>query len=209
LALKNFVTALGASIFSACVLLGGAAHAELIKNGGFEDGDFGGWQQFGQSDSDLVMAEPSYTQSGDYAAFFGSVGSFSGITQRLQTTAGQGYILSYWLRNLGASTLNEESVSFSSVSIDNVVQSVSLLDNKEPSDFIRYEVAFAASSDATDIQFAFRQDDAFWVLDDVSVNTVDGTAEVPEPGTLPLALIALAGCVLMGAKRSGMRGSFE
>lgn len=188
------------------MLLGSAAHAGLVANGGFESGDLSGWQLSGAEDSAMVGSEQPFMHSGDYAAFLGSYGTLAGITQNIGTTAGQAYTLTFWLSNLGASLENEDSVSYFSVSIDGAVQPASLLYSKEASEFTRYDVAFTAASSLSELKFDFRQDDAFWILDDVSVEAVNESADVPEPGSLPLVLIALLACLPVVGKRNRARG---
>ena len=195
--------------FSTFLLLGGAAHASLVNNGDFESTDFTGWDTFGSTDYNFVETDPQYVHSGDYAAFFGETGALGGISQQLGTDAGQTYTLTFWLGNMGGSIENAGSVSYFAVSIDDIVQPASLLDNKNASGLTRYDVSFIASSTRTDIKFVFRQDDAFWFMDDVSVDALPpsgGDTEVPEPGTLPLVIIALAACATIGSRRKSARG---
>ena len=144
--------------------------------------------------------------SGDYAAFFGEVGGLGGIAQQLQTTVGQAYSLNFWLGNMGASEFNDDTISYFALSIGGVIQPASLLNNKAASGLTAYDVSFVASSALTDVEFAFRQDETFWFLDDVSASAIDDTAPVPvpEPGTLPLMFAASAGALYLRAKRAGL-----
>lgn len=207
LLLKKIFKRIGIAAFSASMLLGSAAHAGLVSNGGFESQDFSGWQQFGPEDLAMVAADADYVIAGEYAAFFGGYGAFGGITQNIVTNAGQAYALSFLLRNLGGGRENEESVSYFSVSIDGAVQPASLLYSKEASEFTRYDVAFDAVSNLTELKFEFRQDDNFWILDDVAVDAVTGPSEVPEPGSLALGLAALLAYLPVASRRARARGS--
>jgi hypothetical protein len=204
--MKNIMRELSAIALVAGMALSGAAQAELITNGGFESAGFDGWTQFGTSDNSFVAADAAYTHSGDHAAFFGAVGSTGGIAQQLATTVGQRYTLNFWLGNMGANPGNDDTQSFFAVAIDSVVQPASLLFDKTASNLTSYAISFTAASLVTDLSFAFRQDEAFWFLDDVSVDAVDDSVDVPEPGTLPLLLAALAGWFgLSFARRNAAR----
>ena len=189
------------------MLFASSAQAGLICNGDFETGDFSGWQQTGAGDAGMVAADGEYVIAGNYAAFFGGYGSFTGITQEAATAAGQAYTLSFWLRNLGGGMFNDDTVSYFSVSIDGAIQPASLLYTKEASEATRYDLAFAAASSLTEVKFEFRQDDSFWILDDVAVDAAGVSGEVPEPGSLPLALAGLLACLPIAARRVGARGS--
>jgi len=191
--MKNIMRELSGLALVAGMALSGAAQAELVTNGGFESAGFDGWSQFGTSDNSFVAAEADYTHSGDHAAFFGAVGSTGGIAQQLATTVGQRYTLSFWLGNMGANPDNNDTQSFFSIAIDGVVEPASLGFDKTASEMTSYAISFTAASLVTDLSFIFRQDEAFWFLDDVSVDAVNDSVDVPEPGTLPLLLAALAG----------------
>lgn len=200
--MNKILKQLGTAAIAGSMLISTAAQAGIVTNGGFESG-FDGWQQFGSPDANFVAPDPDYVRTGEHAAFFGEVRSLGGITQQLATTTGKAYSLKFWLGNMGASEFNADVVSYFALSLNGAVQTASLLDNKTATGLLAYDVSFLASGDLTELSFAFRQDDAFWFLDDVSVDVIDVAAPIPEPATLPLLFAALAGWLFSGVKRAG------
>src|SRR5262245_46093102 len=85
---------------AALVLLlnGGQAKAvNLIVNGGFETGDFTGWTL---SRNTTLFGVDHDAHSGNWAAFFGAVGSPTYLMQQtITTTPGATYTLDFWLKN--------------------------------------------------------------------------------------------------------------
>ena len=87
----------------------------LVVNGGFETGDFSGWDLNDPSLGTFVAtAFGSYVpNSGDYFAALGASGLPGTVSQDLNTTAGTTYILDYFLASDGF-TPNEFSVAWGS-----------------------------------------------------------------------------------------------
>ena len=178
-----------------------AAFAGIVTNSGFESG-YEGWQQIGSTDGDFVDYYPDHVHSGEYAAFFGAVGAQGGVSQSIQTTVGQTYSLKFWLSNLGGGESNENSMSSFTLFIGDSLVPAYVLDSKSATLPTLYDISFIASSSQTNLGFSFRHDDAYWALDDVSVNLVDGPASVPEPGTLALLGGAFAALGLTRTRRA-------
>jgi Carbohydrate binding domain/PEP-CTERM motif len=171
------------SLFSASALLFvGAAQADLVTNGGFETGDFSGWTQFGDTGASGV--DPSFPNSGTYAAFFGPL-SPGGIFQTLATTAGVTYDVSFWIRQESGAT-NTFAFNWDGGAPEFTYTDIN-------PGFTTLNFHLTASSNATDLRFTFSNTPSFWDLDDVSVN-----AAVPEPASLALLGLGLAG---LGATR--------
>jgi Carbohydrate binding domain len=165
-----------------------SANANIVNNGGFETGDFTGWTQTGNTGATGVGTGID-AHSGTYGAFFGPVGSVGGITQTLSTTPGAFYDLNFWLRNDGG-TPNSFSVTF---------DGTFLLTFSDAGAFSYTQYSFPgllASTGSTALTFLFRQDPAWYRLDDVSVDPYNASA-TPLPGALPLFATGLGGFGLL------------
>ncbi len=119
--------------------------------------------------------------SGIYAACFGPMGSDGGIVQVLNTVVGQTYDLSFWLYNEGG-TPNAVIVSWGGTVVFNESDLSSF-------PYTQFNYSTVATSTTTPLELEFRQDPAYFYLDDVSVTAV------PEPTTL-VNLSLLGGCGL-------------
>jgi hypothetical protein len=158
-----------------------AAHANLIANGGFETGDFTDWSLSGNTGFTGVSGnfEGINPYDGNYQGYFGAVGSLGFLDQTIATTAGQTYTLSFWLANEGG-TPSEWSVSAGGNTLADVP-------NPGGFGYTEFFDSFTATGSTTDIGFGFRQDPAYFLLDDVSV--VPG-GSVPD-ATTSVALLGL------------------
>ncbi|HUP08840.1 MAG TPA: PEP-CTERM sorting domain-containing protein [Caldimonas sp.] len=171
-----------AIVGAAAMLLVGAVHANLVTNGGFETGNLTGWSLTGNTSFIGVQCPgpSSAVQSGNCSGFFGPVGSLGGIAQTLATVAGATYDISFWLSSDGG--IPSQFV----FNWDGGAPELSL-SNMPASGFVQETFHLAASSTNTSLSFSFRDDPGFIYLDTVSVT------QVPEPGTLALAVLALGG----------------
>jgi uncharacterized repeat protein (TIGR01451 family) len=132
---------------------------QLVENGGFENGDFTGWTQGGNTGDTGV--DGSNVHSGSFAAFLGPVGSDGTLTQNVATVAGQQYVFSFWLESDGG-TPNDFSASVDGTTVFSVV-------NDPAHGYQQHSFTFTATGASTQIQFAFRNDPGFLHLDDVGV----------------------------------------
>ncbi|MCX5807733.1 MAG: carbohydrate binding domain-containing protein [Proteobacteria bacterium] len=159
----------------------GVGAAELVVNGGFETGDFYGWNEYAVYLNPPGGSLPVY--SGTYAAYFASVGYDGYLSQSISTVAGQTYTISYYLKNWGGS-YNEFSLAINSGTLAG-----SVLVNADTFDWTNYQFNFTATSSATNLTFYGRQDPTAYFLDNVSVTN----APVPIPSALLLFAPGLAG----------------
>ena len=109
------------------------------------------------------------------------MGSDGGIVQVLNTVVGQTYDLSFWLYNEGG-TPNAVIVSWGGTVVFNESDLSSF-------PYTQFNYSTVATSTTTPLELEFRQDPAYFYLDDVSVTAV------PEPTTL-VNLSLLGGCGL-------------
>lgn len=168
------VTAIGLS-------LAGSAHAalNLVNNGSFETGNFTGWTQFGNTVFDGVQCPgPGGTVAeGNCSAFFGAVGSSSGISQNLSLVVGDHYFLIFhFLPDGGIPSSFSASIGGTTL--------VSLT-NPPASGYQSFGFNFIATAATEALAFSFRDDPGFLFLDAVSV-------QLPEPASVGLLGIALA-----------------
>jgi hypothetical protein len=145
----------------------------LLINGGFETGDWTGWDKYGSNGFYTITAswiEPVH--GGDYAAQFAGSGEDVFLYQTIDTTVGATYHISYWLESDG-NLPNDVRVTFG----DDVLFDGAGLDAFP---YTEYSSTVQATESSYTLQFAVRNDPGYFRLDDVSVTLV------PEPSTLVL-----------------------
>ena len=172
---------------------------ELIQNGGFETGDFTSWtvsnnDNYNYVDNGSLTYNLISPHSGFWFAAFGqySLDGMCTISQTLPTIPGRSYVVSFWW----------ESVDFGYGTVPNefkvVWNGITQLDqfNSGVFGWTNQRFLLNATSSSTTLQFAFFNDNAFLVLDDVSVTQ----APVPmlrtptkTAGSINLTWSALAG----------------
>jgi alpha-tubulin suppressor-like RCC1 family protein len=140
--------------------------ANLVANGGFETGDFSGWNLSGNATPDtLVSTKSGYVHSGNYGAQCGPVGSLVYLSQSLPTIPGITYLLSFWLNSPDGVTPNEFVLS---------CNGATLLDktNLAAIGWTNLQFAVTAITTSTMLQFGFRDDNTYLGLDNVSLTRI-------------------------------------
>jgi hypothetical protein len=140
---------------------GGGGGFGLVANGGFETGNFTGWNRSGNLGFTSVTSSPFYVNSGTFGASLGPVGSDGILSQTLQTAPGQAYIVSFALRSDGL-TANDFSASWAG-------QTFFSQTNMPAAGWMPLSFTEVATGPSTALQLAFRDDPGFLGLDDVSV----------------------------------------
>ena len=175
----------GPGSISAC----NAAVGNIVTNCGFETGDLTGWSSNGGNN---VGTGASNANSGNYGISYGGVGRTFPLSQTLSTVSGTTYDISFWLDSNGSFT-NEVSLSWGGATIFDQA-------DIPYSGWSQYSFTEVATSSSTILQFGLRQDPGWSGLDDVVViATAAAAGQVPEPASMALLGLGLAG--LMRSRR--------
>ncbi|PZN92363.1 MAG: hypothetical protein DCF31_16510 [Alphaproteobacteria bacterium] len=166
---------------ASALALAGPLHAtELVTNGSFETGNFGGWTEFGVSNQsfitdDLLGGGPT---DGTRHAAFGPVAEEGGIQQLLETVPGQTYRLSFDIANLGG------GINFFTAEWNGALFSFGFA--QAGFDYLTSAGFVVATGNTSLLNFRFRHAESLWLLDNVSVTS---TAVIPEPASWALLIL--------------------
>jgi subtilase family serine protease len=140
----------------------------IVKNGGFETGDFTGWTLNASSQYDLVTTSSGWVHSGSHGAALGQSGSLGYLSQTLATSPGQNYLLSLWVANpqtpYGA-TPNQFLVQWNGTTLFNKA-------NLPFTTWTNLQFVVTAASTSTVLRLGFEDTPYYLSLDDISVNPV-------------------------------------
>ena len=159
---------------------------ELVRDGGFEAGDFCYWTLSGDSSVyyDNFVDNGTTTGysplAGNYFAAFGQIADVASLSQSLPTQPGQLYQLSFWLQNYMGATPNEFSLQWNNAAATNVVFNQL---NMGAFAWSNMQFIVQASTNTSTLRFGFRNDNDAFTLDNVSVTAV------PAPTLQALALV--------------------
>jgi|GEM_PF-5538115 len=175
------------------LLLCGLSQANAgIINGGFETGDFSGWTTGPISYPESIVTGP--VNSGTFAAQIAGY-SFAPdtLSQTVSDTAGQSYVLDFWLFVADGSPTTSLTVDWGNSQI--------FSETNIPPFNVYQEFSFNVVGTGSDtLVFTCANDPSFTYLDDVSL-----TAVVPEPSTFVMwSLLAGAIGITWLKQRNGM-----
>jgi hypothetical protein len=188
---------LGILAFAFTALLGSqsAFADQLVTNGGFETGDFTGWNLSGPttasaSASEFYGVDTLDAATGTYGAYLSTLaGSTLQLSQTLTLADSHNYTVSFSLANLGGPLPgygNSFSLSLGGVTVFSET-------NAPASLYTNYSFAFNTNSTfpTSDLLLITSENDpSYFSLDNVSVSTTVATA-TPEPATALLIIPAL------------------
>jgi hypothetical protein len=177
--MKRYISlAIGVGII--LIALSARSKADYIVNGGFETGDFTGWNLIGDPTQTLV--DTGFPHSGLFNAELGQTGSLASLSQSINTIVGTSYTLSFWFAGAGDTPSEFKALVGNNLLLD-------LVNPAFGNGYQQYSYNFVATSNSTLIQFQARDDVTYMQLDDVSVVT---PSSIPEPTSMILFGIGMA-----------------
>ena len=152
----------------------------LVENGGFETGDFTGWTLVGNTTTGSGYNETIYDAVEDAASgydvvYAGTYGAFLGddqlatLSQTLTTVAGQNYLLSFWLDNPAAGSVQRFLVNWSGTALYNIT-------NPPAFAWTNFQFVVTAPGSNSILQFGAENDPSYFGLDVISVTPIPKVA---------------------------------
>jgi hypothetical protein len=157
-----------------------------VGNGGFETGDFTGWELVGNTNSVFVLAgddvdvagtnaligaaDALFVHSGLYGAYLGEYPTDGSLSQTVATTVGQQYTVSFWLTSVayqGATTPSDFTARWN----DSTLYTKTNLD---AFGWTNLQFVVPATTTRSTLEFDFNNVPAGFGLDDVRVEAVSG-----------------------------------
>ncbi len=183
----------------------GTASANLVLNGGFQTGDFTNWNINVNDPNTFAIVQPADNgapagYSNEALLSTNGLGYNASLSQTIATTAGQSYIVSFWLANDDFSkTSNFQALWSGSTAALTLMTSNGSLPNTSFSnafDYNEFQFEGVATGATTTISFDFQNDNAVYHLTDVNASPT------PIPATVLLFGPALAGLIGLRSRKS-------
>ena len=167
----------------------------IVRNGGFETGDFAYWTLSGNAAGLAVSTNLDCVHSGTCGVQASAAGTLGYLSQTLATAPGQPYLLSLWLDSPNGATPNEFTVSWNGTTLFDGV-------NLGAVGWTNLQFAVSAATNNAVLQIGARNDLSHFGLDDVSVVPIISIPPVitqpPASETRPLGADASFNTTVVG-----------
>jgi hypothetical protein len=175
---------------------------ELITNGGFETGTYAGWSLVEPNGFSNVGFLPQFAHTGTHHANLApAIGAVGSLSQTVMTNAGEALTLSFWLANFNGAPVNSFEVFFGGDLLDTLASPPFTADGV----YRQSSYALLGTGGAMTLEFRYRHDADFWLLDDVSLSS--RPASVPEPGSWSMLLLGLGALALVRRTKGAVRAA--
>jgi len=174
----------------------GTLSVGLLQNGGFETGDFSNWSLVGNpnvggtlyngvvdANSLIDGSGPSFIHSGTYGAFLGDT-NLATLSQTIQTTPGQSYLLSFWLDNPISGADQQFMVNWNTN--NSSINQIYALNNPPVMPWTLVTFSLNATETNTTLQFVTQNPPNGFGLDDISVVAIAPPAFTSQPTNLTI-----------------------
>ena len=153
------------------------AGPSVIVNGGFESGNLGGWSATSPGVS--VQFAGFGGELGNYAARLDPTASPESLFQDIATTAGQHYVLSFYVSGDAEATSNSMTVTWDGMTV--------LAVSDQFGGLTRYTFDVVAVDSSSTLQFTYTDDGVGMYVDAVTVSPTPGPATETADGTITFA----------------------